>query len=175
MPNQLPPPIPHSYWVGPGRLCAGKHPGSPSPQYAEEAIRALLQGGIATFIDLTEAGEHTSYAGILRQEAARFPYPLAHCRHPIPDRHTPTAEHMVAILDVIDASLAAGRGVYVHCLAWIGRTGTVVGCYLARHAMAGEPALRALAYLRRGSPDAGFASPETEEQRRFVLAWRRGA
>lgn len=159
----------------PGRFCAGKHPGSSNQRYAEESIRALLGVGVASFIDLTEEGERASYAGILAQEAASFPYALAHRRHPIPDRHTPTAERMAVILDAIDADLAAGRCVYVHCLAGIGRTGTAVGCYLARHAPMGADALQALAHLRRGTTDAEFASPETEEQRRFVRGWRREA
>lgn len=34
-------------------------------------------------------------------------------------------------------ALAAGQTVYVHCYGGIGRTGTVVGCWLVRHGLSG--------------------------------------
>ena len=40
------------------------------------------------------------------------------------------------ILDEIDGAILNGKTVYVHCLGGIGRTGTVVGCYLVRHGIA---------------------------------------
>jgi protein-tyrosine phosphatase len=73
---------------------------------------------------------------------------------------------MTTILDRIDELLAAGEVVYVHCLAGIGRTGPVVGCYLVRRGMSGPDALDTVERLR-GAP------PETPEQRRLVLDWRR--
>ena len=72
---------------------------------------------------------------------------------------------MARILDSIDASLAAGEVVYVHCLAGIGRTGTVIGCYLVRHGLSGEEALARVEALRG-------AGPETPEQRELVRSWR---
>ena len=83
----------------------------------------------------------------------------------IPDLGCPSRETMAGILDRIDALLAAGEVVYVHCLAGIGRTGTVVGCYLVRHGMDGAEALETVTRLRG-------AGPETPEQRRLVRDWR---
>jgi protein-tyrosine phosphatase len=85
-----------------------------------------------------------------------------------------SAEQMCETLSVIDRALTAGRAVYVHCLAGIGRTGTVVGCYLVRHGTSRADALPALAQLRRFAPDADAISPETEEQRQFVRMWQPG-
>jgi hypothetical protein len=62
----------------------------------------------------------------------------------IVDFGVPSPQEMTAILDVLDAALAAGRVVYLHCWGGVGRTGTVVGCYLVRHGMRGEEALAAL-------------------------------
>lgn len=45
-------PIVNTYWVEPGRLLAGQYPGV-SPEKARKKIRALIDGGITTFIDLT--------------------------------------------------------------------------------------------------------------------------
>ena len=84
---------------------------------------------------------------------------------------TPTQEEMAGILDTIDAALDAGHTVYVHCYGGIGRTGTVIGCYLVRHGMSGEEALEEIAGLRQGTPDGWKRSPETEPQRQMVQNW----
>ena len=78
---------------------------------------------------------------------------------------------MTRILDLIDELLEAGERVYVHCLAGIGRTGTVVGCYLVRHGIPAADAVAHLAELRaaRGRRDR---SPEMPAQRAFVERWR---
>jgi protein-tyrosine phosphatase len=79
---------------------------------------------------------------------------------------------MTRILDDVDTALAEGGGVYVHCWGGIGRTGTVVGCWLVRHRLDDGDPLRAIARLRRGVPDAWAASPQTEAQREMVSAWK---
>ena len=77
------------------------------------------------------------------------------------------------ILDVIDAGLREG-GVYVHCYRGLGRTGTVVGCWLVRHGLDEGDALARVAELRRELSDAHLPSPQTREQRHVVRKWRRG-
>ena len=64
---------------------------------------------------------------------------------------------MNAVLDMLDTALQAGQAVYLHCWAGIGRTGTVVGCYLVRHGLTGEQALARLVTLRAGLGDAADA------------------
>jgi len=78
---------------------------------------------------------------------------------------------MRQILDTLDEALQAGHVVYVHCWGGIGRTGTVVGCYLVRHGFTGEEALQRIACWVAGTPKAHRPSPETAEQRRMVLDW----
>lgn len=168
-------PIPHSYWVEPQRLLAGEHPGSINQQYARETLRALLDAGIATFIDLSEQHEWPDYAQILHEERAHARATPRYHRIAFPDQQIASIDLMAGILNLIDRSLADGRPAYVHCLAGIGRTGTVVGCYLVRHGMSGGAALRKLTWLRRHSPDSDLPSPESHVQRQFVLGWRSGA
>jgi len=71
----------------------------------------------------------------------------------------------------IDAALAEGNVVYVHCYGGIGRTGTVVGCYLVRHGLSGREALVEIVRLRRDTPDGFKRSPENDWQEQMVLDW----
>ena len=82
---------------------------------------------------------------------------------------------MKSILDEIDATIASGGKVYVHCWGGRGRTGTVVGCWLIRHnvAVPGR-AVQEIQRLRAGTPDAHLQSPETREQVAFVQGWAAG-
>ena len=98
-------------------------------------------------------------------------------RYPIPDLSAPTASQMASILHVIDAAVATGRPVYVHCWGGVGRTGTVVGCWMLRHRLA-EPTdvLDVLMRLRRQDKERrNRMSPETAAQQRFVKSWQEAA
>ncbi|MHB8974455.1 MAG: protein-tyrosine phosphatase family protein [Pirellulaceae bacterium] len=95
-------------------------------------------------------------------------------RYSIPDVLVPPPQLMSEILDHIDRSLQANRPVYVHCWGGIGRTGTVIGCWLLRQGLATrDSVLPTLAQLRQHDMERGHrVSPETEAQRQFVLNWR---
>jgi protein-tyrosine phosphatase len=81
---------------------------------------------------------------------------------------------MVRILDDVDEAIARGQTAYVHCWGGIGRTGTVVGCWLMRHGLAGGDPIARIAELRRDVSDARVPSPQTSAQRAMVRAWKRG-
>ena len=65
------------------------------------------------------------------------------------------------ILDLVDDALGRDEPVYVHCFGGIGRTGTVVGCWLVRHGRDDGDPMRRIATLRRDVPDAWQPSPQT--------------
>lgn len=165
----------NTYWVEPGRLMAGEYPGHWEPEVARQRLRAYLDCGVDVFIDLTTPADPLeAYAEVLVGEAARAGRGVEYLRFPIPDLGVPeSAAVMARILDDIDLALAAGRCVYVHCWGGVGRTGTVVGCFLVRHGASGASALERLAALwstvakRNRKPSC----PETETQRRFVRDW----
>ena len=170
------PPTSSSYWVVPGLLLAGAYPGDPDPDEHQAKVQALLDAGIRTFVNLMEEHE-TNYAGepfVPYQALASQLCPDVRCyRHAIRDLSAPTPALMTAILDAIDASLAAGSPVYVHCWGGVGRTGTVIGCWLLRHGHAAPGnVLDVLMGLRKQDRERRHRmSPESAEQQRFVKGW----
>jgi len=165
------PPLPNSYWVLPGRLLAGEYPGGLTPEQTRERLARLLEAGVNSFIDLTQAGEVDPYETAL-------PVSIDYLRKPIRDHGTPTVPaQMAEILGCLQASLREGRRVYLHCRAGIGRTGMVAGCLLVEQGFSGEEALAELNRLWRQSARASQwpAVPETEEQSDYVRRWSRAA
>ena len=81
---------------------------------------------------------------------------------------------MMSILDAIDNALSRGGTVYVHCWGGVGRTGTVIGCWLVRHGLSGEEALEQIAEWWKGVEKSHRApsSPETSGQRGYVMEWK---
>ena len=165
-------PIPDSYWVIPGRLLAGEYPGAKDAAGAVLKLGRFRDAGITLFFDLTEAGEHglRPYAPLLA-EAFGPNAKVKHRRFPIPDLGTPDVAQMAAIQESLTHYLAQDEVVYVHCYGGIGRTGTVIGCYLVEQGMDGAAALAQIAQWRQGTPDGWKRSPETEEQWQRVRTW----
>jgi len=166
-------PIPASYWVVPGKLLAGEYAGNRDEEQTRHRLAAFLDAGFDTFLDLTTEGELPPYPPILMEEANNHDRRIQYQRFPIQDKGLPSSETMAAILEAIDTAIAQGGKVYIHCHGGIGRTGTVVGCYLVHQGLDGESALLRLKELYRPSEQFGFFPyvPETLEQERFIREW----
>ena len=172
--NETSRPIPNSYWVIQGRFAAGEYPGAVDPHAATDKVRAVLAAGIDFIVDLTEQGELLPYRYIVDEEARRLDRNVEWVGHPIADVSVPHSPgEMAGILEAIDSALAQGRNVYAHCWGGVGRTGTVVGCWLVRHGRTGDEALAELRDLWRGVEKSRYrpVSPETPEQREYVRQW----
>ena len=168
-----PRPSEHTYWVN-DNLLAGHYPGDLEEKVAVAKLRTYLAAGVDFFIDLTRFGEMAAYEHYLRAEAEAMGKPVEYRRWAIRDMGVPSPDEMRRLLDLIDQALENGHTVYVHCWGGVGRTGTVVGCYLVRHGMTGEEALAWLRHVWRTVKQSGWhpATPETREQQRYVRNWR---
>lgn len=174
--SHSPVPCPNSYWAVPDQLLAGEHPGDVADPAVETQLRALRAAGVRTFVDLTEEHETGGYSILLRGFAEERGLKTAYVRIPIPDRGVPTEATMRCALDVLDRSIADGHPAFVHCFAGLGRTGTMVGCYLQRHGLATRGNVMArIAELRRGMPIGDEISPHTPGQVHLVKTWKMGA
>lgn len=161
-----------TYWVVDGLLLAGSHPGPYDEQLARASLGAMLDAGIRIFVDLTEPRELESYEDLLREEARARGVQIEYSRVPIRDRDIPSHQDLAEVLATIERALAAKRPLFVHCWGGIGRTGTVIGCWLAQNGYPADAALERLSELRCASSNRSWRSPETDAQRDFVRTWR---
>lgn len=160
-------PIENCYWVSPGKFLAGEYPRNEDEESSRAKVDALVRAGITVFIDLTEEHEGLlPYADLLKT--------ASHQRFPIRDVSIPeSTDATVAILDAIDHNIRAGGIVYLHCWGGVGRTGVIVGCWLARQGTEGEAALDRLRELWTQCPKSAHRrSPETAEQEMYIANWK---
>ncbi|KAG8926822.1 hypothetical protein FRC00_002526 [Tulasnella sp. 408] len=157
-PNLPPRPLPNSYWATP-TLLASEYPGPPTKALAILRLTALLDVGITDFFDLTEEGELVPYSSILERlvsdRSGRFTkvditrdnyssvfqdrssegdgesLSVGYAKFPIRDGSIPSTDQLKAVLDAFSmVHTQEGRKAVVHCWGGIGRTGTIVGCWL---------------------------------------------
>ena len=125
--SQPNPPVPtkYSYKVN-DQLYASEYPIMIYDVDSSEKLAAMVEFGITDFIDLTEPGELNPYEQFLPDGVRRWSFPIRDMNPP------PSLEYMDSILDKIDELIADGRVVCVHCWGGMGRTGSVIICWLGK-------------------------------------------
>lgn len=148
-----------------GIIYAGEYPGDKSDEIARQKIEQMHHFGIRHFIDLTEEGELRPYSHLLPAGTTYTRFPIADCGAP------KSIESVQSLLLRIEELKKMDGYVYVHCWGGVGRTGTIVACYLSQNW--GEPDLNlVLDALRRNfseMPKSTYKkTPETKEQIEFI-------
>jgi atypical dual specificity phosphatase len=125
-------------WLLPGRLAGMPHPGlMRSTHYDLDAIRSL---GVSHLISLTEKTLDTPLA-------REFGINWISCA--IPEMAPPTLSQAVFLCRLIDEVISKSQAVAVHCLAGLGRTGTVLAAYRIWREAGSIDGTQALAFVRR--------------------------
>ncbi len=159
-------PLHQSYEVwGKGIIYAGEYPGDKNGEIAKQKIARMYHFGIRHFIDLTEEGELRPYNHLLPCETTYTRFPITDCGAP------KSIESVQRLLLRIEELKKMDGYVYVHCWGGVGRTGTIIACYLAQNW--DEPDLnKTLEVLRRNftkMPKSAYReTPETKEQIDFI-------
>ncbi len=172
-------PFERSYWVIPGRVLAGEIPSSLNNETRINKLQHLLNLKIDVVINLMESNEKTftgellvDYIPELIALSEKRNQEINVFRFPIKDLHIPTIELMKEILQFLKKCMDENKKVYIHCWGGVGRTGTVVGCFLQDNGYTtSENVIEMIAYLKRTTSIVNRDSPETKDQLDFVLNW----
>ncbi|MBW1990492.1 MAG: dual specificity protein phosphatase family protein [Deltaproteobacteria bacterium] len=140
-------------YLSPYRVAGMAEPGREGIQ---ATLALLARRGIGAVLTLTED-----------DLLARFYLSagFAHAHVPVDDGGAPSFAEMDRAMDFIQTNLARGRGVAVHCLEGRGRTGLVLGAFLAREEGLGWP--RVFQRLKEARPSTVL----NDAQRRFLAAY----
>lgn len=172
-------PFERTYWVIPGKLLAGEIPSAKDEKVRKNKVQNLVNMGFDTIVNLMEPNEMTfsgellvNYTTDLQDYAKSIEKKVSVHNFPIKDLSITTPDIMKQIITCIFNDIEAGKKVYVHCWGGVGRTGTVIGCFLLEQKMATtENVMETIAYLKRTTSIADRRSPETDEQMDFILNW----
>jgi len=153
----------------PGRLGLGFAPGRMAGRWETRELEVDLASlrrdhGLAHLVCLVEAHELEclGIADLLERAEAEG---LGTLHAPMPDGGTPESpEAMATLVAHILGWLEAGEGVFLHCWAGLGRTGTVASCCLIAR---GRSASEALALVRQVRP----GSVESQAQEAFLRSF----
>ncbi len=115
----------------------------------------LKDAGIEAVVSLTELPLHKT----LIEE---FGFEYKHI--PIADLASPTHEQIEEFVDFVNNLTFSKKKIVVHCEAGIGRTGTMLACYLVNK---GHSARKAISEVRKKRP----GSIETTEQEDTVIKY----
>ena len=134
-------------WLVPGRLAGAPQPGV--VQSMDFDLKALRGCGVTVLITLTEND--------LPQEPLQQ-HGLRNLHLPVRDHESPTVAQIQMLLARMSAMLRAGEVLAVHCLAGLGRTGTVLAAWLVREGLTADEALRRVRLI-----DAQYVQSQAQE------------
>lgn len=142
------------HWIEKGLLCASAMPGLYDDIHKD--IEFMIEENIITIVSLTEAP--LSEAPFLGTNIK-----LIHI--PIVDFDAPTVTQTLDFCNIVTAHRLKNGAVLVHCYAGMGRTGTMVACWLSwSRKISGEEAIKLTRQF-----DPYYIQSLYQEQ--FILQW----
>lgn len=145
--------MPREYLSFKGRLGLTHSPGS--EEDSREADLSSLRGqGVDHIICLQEEDEFWRFVPPedlrIRREAVEA-FGMQFSAYPIEDFKAPDLDLAMEILEALTLGLRSGQTVALHCLAGLGRAGTLAACLFVREGMSGDSALQLIRWLRPGA------------------------
>lgn len=145
--------LPHFSWLRENQLAALSYPES------EDALLLLHRLGIRVLLNLSEASlpsEALHNTGLLSEHL------------PIEGFTAPTLLQVKQGLALISSSLDRHLPVAVHCVAGLGRTGSMLACYLIGQGLSAEQAITTIREWRPGSIEVPEQEAIVYEYEHFI-------
>jgi atypical dual specificity phosphatase len=141
-------------WIEDGRLAATPMPGISAN--IDQDLDLLKQAGITVLITLTEQDfpQHTL-----------FQHGLRNLHFPIADRKAPSTADTDVLVNQMHDMLNHGEVLAVHCLAGLGRTGTILAAYMVKEkGISAQVALNQIRHFNR-------QFVQTDDQEDFLMEY----
>ncbi len=145
--------LPHFSWLVENHLAALSYPES------EDAFLLLHRIGIRALLNLSEAplpSEALTTVGMLTEHL------------PVVGFTAPTLPQVNQGLTMISSCLERSMPVAVHCVAGLGRTGTLLACYLVRQGITADKAITTIREWRPGSIEVPEQEAVVYEYEHFI-------
>jgi atypical dual specificity phosphatase len=123
-------------WLEVGRVLGCAYP------RREAGLTALAQQGVTVLVNLHERSHRPTRLAA---------HGLTEVHLPVRDFTAPSPEVLARGVAAIERALAEGQVVAVHCGGGLGRTGTLLACYLVHQGLAPDEAIRRVRAARPGS------------------------
>jgi len=143
-------------WFDSGRVGASRHP-------TRRAIRDAHAKGARLHVNLSQ--RPTGHGELLTRLG------IQEVHIPVADLRPPSPEQLETAVRLLREAVADGGRALVHCDAGLGRTGTVVACYLVTTGLDARAAIAEVRSRRPGSVET-YAQEAAVEA--FAAAWRPG-
>jgi protein-tyrosine phosphatase len=147
----------------PGRLAIAPRPRG--GDWLEDEISSWRQAGIEVVVSLLTQDEADELDILMEQSLCRAKG-IAYISFPITDRGIPSSHQATLnLVKHLEAVLAEGKTIAIHCRAGIGRSALLAASLLVSSGADPETAFRSIAAAR------GCPVPDTPEQREWVITF----